>query len=309
MSRPADEILPVVPGLTAGDAIAAISVLFSESDLVFGHGALEARDEAGWLVFAVAGLDHERADDDVSRVLNESTILRIRELASQRVSSRKPLAYLLNEAWFAGLRFYVDESVLVPRSPLAELIQGGFEPWLADADIRTALDIGTGSGCIAIALASYYPYSDVHAGDISEAALAVARRNVREHELEQRITLFRSDVFDGLGDTRYDLIISNPPYVDGPAMRALPAEYLHEPELGLAAGEDGLSVVSKMLAQATQFLSDRGILVVEVGDSDEALARNFPKLAFTWLEMSDGVSGIFLVSRDDLLAAGLAPPQ
>ncbi len=301
MSDPVFDPPFLQPPQTVGTAVDALESGFAAASLSYGHGAVCARDEAAWLIFHVANLAHDQADAVWSKALSADELLRIRQLANERIASRKPLAYLINEAWFCGLRFYVDDQVLVPRSPLAELILNGFAPWLADEDLVSALDVGTGSGCIAIALAACYPDAKVHASDLSDTALVVAQRNVRAHSLDDRVSLFKADIFDGLPEgSRYDLIISNPPYVDGPAMRALPTEYRHEPAGALAAGEDGLEIVEKMLEQAAQFLTDRGILVVEVGDSQDALARRFKNMPFTWLEMSDGASGIFLLNKAEL---------
>lgn len=284
-----------------GAAIEVITQAFERAELSFGHGSLCAHDEAAWLVFAVAKREHHEAPGAYQDALTADQRQKIIELADARIQTRRPLAYLLGSAYFAGLEFIVTEDVLVPRSPLAELVMEGFEPWLPESDLHHALEIGTGSGCIAIALARYFPAVDVVATDISSAALEVARRNVVRHELESRVSLLQADVFDNVPETPFDLIISNPPYVDAPAMQALPAEYQHEPRHALAAGPAGLDVVEKMLARAAQFLSDHGILIVEVGDSDEALAEAYPHLPLTWLSMRDGVSGIFLINRRDLL--------
>ncbi|MEO0997363.1 MAG: 50S ribosomal protein L3 N(5)-glutamine methyltransferase [Pseudomonadota bacterium] len=290
---------------TAGAALDAVAAAFADAGLEFGHGAAAARDEAAWLVFAVAGLRHQDAPDAYAAPLTTAQSRRIRELAAARIETRRPLAYLLNEAWFAGLRFFVDERVLVPRSPLAELVVDGFSPWLEAERLRTALDIGTGSGCIAIALAAHRPGVHVVASDISADALAVAARNValhRLHRLERRVELCRADVFDGVPARGFDLIISNPPYVEEAVVAALPAEFAHEPALGLAAGADGLDVVKRIIAGAHHFLSERGILVVEVGAAEAALAAAFERVPFTWLEMADGESGIFLLTKAQLAA-------
>ena len=279
--------------------IGAVAEYFDTAGLVCGHGTDNAYDEAGWLVFAVAGLDHaEQAAVDALELSDES-VARIRQLAHRRVDSRQPLAYLLGEAWFAGLKFRSDPRALVPRSPLAELVVAGFAPWLDPEPTVRALDIGTGSGCIAIALAAHQGI-DVVATDIDAAALALAEDNAVRLGVANRVRFVLSDVFERVPGERYDLIISNPPYVDAATMADLPAEYRHEPAHGLAAGEHGLAIVDKILAGAREFLSDRGIVVVEVGASEAAVDAAYVDLALTWLEMSDGASGIFLVTRQDL---------
>ncbi len=285
---------------TVAAVIADLARRFDAAGLAYGHGTDNAGDEAAWLVHAVAGIDFALAAEQAGRPLGAAQLARIETLARRRIRERRPLAYLLNSAWFAGREFYVDERVLVPRSPLAETIGERFSPWLArDPEIRRAADLGTGSGCIAIALALEFPEASVDAVDISADALAVCRINIRRHGLEGRVHARRSSFFDSLAG-RYDLIVSNPPYVGADDMQALPPEYRREPSLGLAAGEDGLDSVLTILHDAGRFIEDGGLLVVEVGNSRAALEARFPQVGFVWLEFAHGGEGVFLLSADEL---------
>ena len=285
---------------TVKQAIGRIAGHFEQAGLFFGHGTDNALDEAAWLLASVADIPHESLDEHAHQRLTREQQERVDELASRRITTREPLAYLLHEAWFCGLKFHVDERVLVPRSPLAELIMHGFEPWRGGVPVNNVLDIGTGSGCIAIACALAFPDARVDAVDISTDALEVARRNIEDYGLQQRVRAVHSDLFAALDGCRYDIIVSNPPYVDAGDMATMPDEFRHEPEQGLASGIDGLDHTRRILAQAAAHLNPGGLLVVEVGNSAEALNRAFPHLPFTWLEFESGGQGVFLLTREDL---------
>jgi ribosomal protein L3 glutamine methyltransferase len=273
---------------------------FQSAQLAFGHGTGDATDDAAALVFHALGLDHAEAEAAYARKVAAGETACVLELFAERLRRRVPVAYLIGRMWFAGLEFEVDPRVIVPRSPFAELIAAGFAPWVEPGNVRRVLDVGTGSGCIAIACAMRFREAQVDAVDLSEDALVVARRNVERHGVASRVHLHRGDVYQPLGERRYDLIVSNPPYVSDAEMAALPAEYRHEPDLALRAGVDGLDVVRRILRDAAAHLETGGVLVVEVGDSDERLQRAFPAVPFLWLEFAHGGGGVFVLTRDDL---------
>ena len=273
---------------------------FGEAGLVYGHGTDNALDESAALVLHALHLGMELPGDYLDAVLSETERQDVIHLIESRVSTRKPAAYLTHEAWFAGLPFYVDERVLVPRSPIAELITNRFTPWVVPERVDSLLDLCTGSGCIAIACACAFPDAHVLATDISGDALAVARQNVARHELADRVQLLESGLFDRIGERRFDLIVSNPPYVPQPEVQQLPEEFRHELVLGLSAGEDGLDVVVQILKNASQHLAENGILVVEVGCSQESLVELYPEIPFLWLEFEQGGEGVFLLEQDQL---------
>jgi len=285
--------------LTAGDLLRETTLRFRGARLHFGHGTATARDEASWLIGHVLGIHpgdvHLRLKEEVSA----ADARRIRRLCERRVRERIPLAYLLHEAWLDGRTFYVDRRVIVPRSYISELLRDRLRPWVR-GPVRRILDLCTGSGCLAILAAQAFPNAKVDATDLSAAALKVARINVGRHKLARRIRLIRSDLFRAIPRERYDLILTNPPYVDTRTMKRLPREYGHEPGSALAAGPDGLDLVRRILADASGHLRPRGVLVCEVGDSRRALERAFPLLPFAWPETSEPEACVFVLEVDQL---------
>ena len=274
---------------------------FNEAKLCFGHGCTNAHDEAAWLILHALHLPPDRLDPYLDARLTHHERLAVLELLQQRIARRLPAAYLTHEAWQAGLRFYVDERVLIPRSYFADLLVDGFAPWVDDPDsIESVLDLCTGSGCLAILMAHAFPHAQIDAADISADALAVAKRNVADYDLKERVRLVQGDLFAKLAKRRYDLIISNPPYVTAQAMRDLPPEYRHEPENALAAGDDGLDIVRRILTDAPKHLKPHGLLAVEVGHNRDLMEAAFPQLPLTWLDTESGDGKIFLLRREDL---------
>jgi ribosomal protein L3 glutamine methyltransferase len=273
---------------------------FEQAGLAFGHGTGDAIDDAAALVFHALGLEHDHAEEAYgTRPSPEGLECALSALA-ERIRRRVPSAYLMGRMWFAGLEFEVDERVIVPRSPFAELIAAGFEPWVDPAKVRRVLDVGTGSGCIAIACAKRFEQARVDAVDLSPAALEVAARNVARHGVGDRLRLLRGDALEPVRGERYDLILANPPYVSHAEMDELPPEYRHEPDLALRAGDDGLDVVRRILAGAADCLEPHGALFAEVGNSDERLQAAFPRVPFLWLEFEHGGGGVFMLTKDEL---------
>ncbi|MEW9798176.1 50S ribosomal protein L3 N(5)-glutamine methyltransferase [Alteromonas sp. CYL-A6] len=276
---------------------------FNDAALYFGHGTDNAWDEAVSLVLQALHLPQDMpvqtGDQLFASRLTHSEREKIAELVLKRVQTRMPLPYITHQAWFCDLPFYVDERVLIPRSPFAELIKKRFTPHLSNAP-QHVLDMCTGGGCIAIALAYAFDEAQVDAVDISQDALDVAEMNIQEHQLSHRVYPIASDLFSGLAGQQYDLIVSNPPYVDAQDMADLPDEYHHEPELALAAGEDGLDLVEQILREAPAHLTDQGWLFVEVGNSEVHMQHRFPGLELDWLEFENGGHGIFAVSKSAL---------
>jgi ribosomal protein L3 glutamine methyltransferase len=272
---------------------------FGSHPLHYGHGTDSAQGEADWLVCALLDWNDERWLGEPDPVVLECVV----RIATQRVDTREPLAYLLNEAWFAGLKFYVERCVLVPRSPLAEVVENQFVPWCALDPGDRVLEVGTGSGCIAVAIAHYNDRIGVDATDLSRDALRLARRNAETHGVAERIRFFEADLFPSVAAS-YRVIISNPPYVAESRLAELPAEYGHEPVLALAGGNDGLGAVRGLLEGARSLLSPNGVLIVEVGESALAFETAFPNLPVVWIEFERGGSGVFVLTHDELEAAG-----
>lgn len=274
---------------------------FSEAQLFYGHGTDNAIDEATVLVLHALHLPGQLPAGLMNCRLTAAERRTVAELLLRRIAERRPAAYLIGEAWFAGLEFYVDERVVIPRSPIAELIEQGFEPWLAGHEVNHVLDLCTGSGCIAIACARVFEGARVDAVDVSSAALEVAACNVERHGLGSRVELIHGDLFAGVQGRRYDLIVSNPPYVSRSEWGSLPVEYHCEPRSGLESGEEGLDCAVKILRHAIDYLVPGGILVVEVGYSRPVLERRFPEVMFVWQEFERGGEGVFVMSYDELL--------
>ena len=275
---------------------------FKRAGLVFGHGTHNARDEAIYLILHTLKLPLDELDPVLERQLSGDELQAVQAILRRRVKERTPAAYLTREAWLGQFRFYIDERAIVPRSFIAELLRDRLAPWVADAQkVGTVLDLCTGSGCLAVLAAHAFPKARVDAADLSADAMEVARRNVKDYTLGKRVRLVQTDLFDRLARRRYDVILSNPPYVNAASMRALPREYRREPRLALAGGRDGLALVHQILAQAAAHLNDEGLLVVEIGHNRAALERAYPRLPLTWLATSAGEDYVFMLRKEDLL--------
>lgn len=290
----------VATGRTVRDWISWAEIELDEGHVYCGHGTDNVLDEAAWLVGGALQLSPDQLDAKLDSVVAPSQQTQIENLIRQRIETRKPAAYLLREAWFAGQRYYVDERVIVPRSITGEYITERFVPWIEPRRVHRILDLCTGSGCMAIACAYAFTDAHVEAVDISTDALAVARINVDKHELTERVRLLQSDLFSALSGERYDVIITNPPYVGQEEMRALPREYRHEPALALESGRDGLDAVTCILTEAAAYLNPQGILIAEVGNSNEVLQSKFPRVPFLWLESAAGDDSVFLLTAEQL---------
>ena len=286
--------------MTLANFVGEVERQLIDAELFFGHGTDSAFDEAAWLVMVAAGIDPSAEQVDWQQVLNYSQQSAVKELAERRIKTRKPLAYLVNQTWFAGHEFYIDERTIIPRSYLGEWIPGRFEPWLGRTPIKAVLDLCTGSGCIAVAVALAFPEAEVDASDISTAALDVAAINIERHALGQRIRLLQGDLFHAISETvRYDLIICNPPYVSDQSMASLPPEHCFEPRLALAGGRDGLDFVHRVLIEARQHLKKTGRLFVEAG-SAVAVEKTWPSVPFTWLAALTDESGVLTLTAAEL---------
>lgn len=286
---------------TMGDLVRWGASCFHEAGLTYGHGTENALDEAFMLVRHVLHLPHDVPAYMISARLTKNERRQIVELLMVRINTRKPAPYLIQEAWFAGMPFYVDERVLIPRSPIAELIEHGFAPWVDPDNVSSVLDLCTGSGCIAIACAAAFPDAEIMATDNFPETLEVAGINVKKHKMQQQVKVLRSDVFEDLPAQQFDIIVSNPPYVDAQDMAALTPEFQHEPFQALAAGTDGLDIVKRILRKAHNFLTDQGILVVEVGNSEHALREQYPEVPFNWPEFERGGHGVFILTKQELI--------
>lgn len=292
---------PLAELVTLRDWLRYAVTRFNRAGLFFGHGCSDAYDEAVWLLLHTLALPLDRLEPFLDACITADERETLLAVIDRRTEERVPAAYITGEAWLGDFRFHVDERVIVPRSFFAEMLENGFSPWIEDAmEVDSALDLCTGSGCLAILMAHAFPNAAIVAADLSDDALEVAHINVAEYHLDDRIELLKSDVFDGLGGRRFDLIISNPPYVTADSMETLPAEYLHEPRMALAAGEDGLDVVRRLLAQARAHLNPGGVLAVEVGHNRHIVEAAFPDLPLVWLSATGGDDMVFVLRAEDL---------
>lgn len=276
--------------------------LFNQAELTYGHGMTSSFDEAVYLTLYAVQLPPDFPESWFDTRITDAEREQIVALLKQRAQSRRPAAQLTGEAWFAGLKFAVNEHVLVPRSPIAELIEEQFAPWVNPEHVECLLDLCTGSGCIGIASAVAFPWAQVDLVDISTEAILVADKNLNDYDLGERVGLIQSDLFNELEGRRYDVIVSNPPYVPNAVVDALPEEYQHEPRLGLAAGADGMEIVERILREVPNHLTNHGVLIVEVGLIAEEVAERWPAIPFTWIDFERGGEGVFMLTADDCKA-------
>lgn len=284
---------------TVGQALHYCSQALHESDVFFGHGTDNAWDEAVQMVLSVAQLPIDSGDGVLPHPFGTDSLLRLRELLERRIADHIPLPYLLGRAWFAGLEFRCDQRAIIPRSPMGELILNGFQPWYCGQQPLRILDLCCGGGAIGLAAAHYFPATRVDLLDLDSDALDLARDNARLLGVQDRVAIQQSNLFQTLGNERYDLILSNPPYVDQGDLASMPAEYHHEPELSLGSGADGLELTHKILAQAGLYLAEEGLLIVEVGNSGAALEEAYPQVPFTWIEFEHGGHGVFTLTAQE----------
>ncbi|EXJ12327.1 MULTISPECIES: 50S ribosomal protein L3 N(5)-glutamine methyltransferase [Nitrincola] len=285
---------------TIRDYIRLAMTHFQKHSVFYGHGTDNAWDEAVQLVLNAVHLPWDANPAILDAKLTQDERIKVLDFIRRRAEERIPLPYLVGEAWFLGMPFYVDERVLIPRSPIAELIEQEFDPWLRPGQVDRILDLCTGSGCIGIACAYAFPEAEVDLADISTDALDVAQSNVERHELNGRVQVIESDLFNALKGKRYDLIVSNPPYVDLQDLSNMPAEFHHEPALALGSGDQGLDITRRILREACEYLDDEGLLVVEVGNSEAHLIELYPEVPFMWAEFEKGGNGVFMISARDL---------
>lgn len=290
-----------LPFSTVRDVLRFAVSRFNQAGLAFGHGSANAYDEAAYLVLHTLHLPLDLLDPFLDARLTPSEIDAVLNVIERRAQDRVPAAYITHEAWMHGFRFYVDERTIVPRSFVGELLQDGLQPYVADPEqVVSVLELCTGSGCLAILAAHAFPNADVDAVDLSAPALEVAARNVRDYELDERIALFEGDLYAPLPERRYDVILTNPPYVNAQSMQELPPEYRHEPEMALAGGADGMDIVRRIIGSAREWLTDAGVLVVEIGNEREHVEAAFGGLDLIWLPTSAGDDNVFLIQAADL---------
>jgi ribosomal protein L3 glutamine methyltransferase len=290
-----------LPFSTVRDVLRFAVSRFNQAGLAFGHGSANAYDEAAYLVLHTLHLPLDLLDPFLDARLTPAEIDAVLNVIERRAQDRVPAAYITHEAWMHGFRFYVDERTIVPRSFIGELLQDGLQPYVADPEqVVSVLELCTGSGCLAILAAHAFPNADVDAVDLSAPALEVAARNVRDYELDERIALFEGDLYAPLPERRYDVILTNPPYVNAQSMQELPPEYRHEPEMALAGGVDGMDIVRRIIGSAREWLTDEGVLVVEIGNEREHVEAAFGGLDLIWLPTSAGDDNVFLIQAADL---------